>query len=108
MSPQKNPYHTGNVVTMVHFNGSGEGVLWRVKRVRGVYLKLEPLFTVTGPSILKEKRVAWHAVSPVDLVELCTARAELDNIIRDVVMSMSADGETEVIVPENEKIDYDA
>ena len=78
---------------MVHFNGSGEGILWRIKKVEAHYLKLEAYYTVTGGSVLKDKRVTWHSVQPVDLVELCTARAQLDNIIRDIVRSRSEDAD---------------
>lgn len=95
LGPQKNPYKVGDIVTVVHFNGSGEGILWRVVRVKGSYLKLQPTYTVTGPSVLREKRVQYHAVSPVDLVELCSARAQLDNIINDIVRSRSADGDAQ-------------
>lgn len=76
---------------MTHFNGSGEGILWVVTKVDGSWLKLQAMFTVTGPSVLKPKRVQYHAVEPADIVALGTAYVRLGLIIQDIVKMRSED-----------------
>jgi len=85
---QKNPYKVDDVVTVVHSNGSGEGILWKVTKVKGLMLTIQPVFTVTGPSVLHVKRMLCHCVKPADVLQLCTARMQLDNIINDIVRSL--------------------
>lgn len=91
--PRENPYQPGDIVTMARFNGAGEGVLWRVKKAAGAYIWLEPVWTVTGPSVLRDKRVQWHEVEAPDLVQLGTAYQQLGNIIRDIAISRGMDRE---------------
>lgn len=76
---------------MAQANGAGEGVLWRVVKVDGQWIRIEPMFTVTGPSVLNPKRVAWHEVKPADIVTLGTAYVELRNIMQDLVRLRSED-----------------
>lgn len=80
---------------MVHFQGTGEGVLWRVVKVDGQWIRIEPMFTVTGPSVLKPKRVAWHEVKPAQIVDLGAAYVELQHIMQDLVRLRSQDPEPE-------------
>jgi len=76
---------------MVHYNGTGEGVLWRVNKVTGSWVHLEAIYAVTGPSVLRPKRVQHSSVQLVDVVQLCAARAQLDNIINDIVKLRSGE-----------------
>lgn len=76
---------------MAQFNGAGEGVLWRVKSIDGQWIRIEPLLTLTGPSVLNPKRVAWHEVKPADIAVLGTAYVALANIMQDLVRLRSAD-----------------
>jgi len=91
--PRENPYKPGDIVSMARFNGAGEGVLWRVKKTDRVWIWLEPVWTVTGPSVLRDKKVQWHQVEAPDLVQLGTAYAQLGNIIRDIAVSRGMDSE---------------
>lgn len=77
---------------MVHFNGSGEGILWRVIDVRMSTVKIAPLFSVTGQSVLKPKRVNFHEVEPADIVQLGSAYLELQHVIQDLVRLRSGEG----------------
>lgn len=90
----KNPYQVGEVVTMVNQNGTGEGILWQVIDVRKSKVKIRVCFCPTGKSVLRDKLVMYHDLSPVDVLSLCTKRAELDNIIRDVVRMKTGDCQT--------------
>jgi hypothetical protein len=90
---QKNPYQVGDVVTMAQFNGAGEGVLWRVKKSQGVWIWLEPIWTVTGPSVLRDKKVQYHEVHAPDIIQLGSAYQQLGNIIRDIAISRGMDRE---------------
>lgn len=93
---QKNPYRVGDIVTYVHWNGAREGVLWRIAQVKGSQIHIDPVFTATGPSKLNRRLVMYHAVHAADLVQLASARAQLDNIINDLVRHRSSDaGEDE-------------
>ena len=91
--PRENPYRVGDVVTMAQFNGAGEGVLWRVKKVQASWIWLEPLWTVTGPSVLRDKKVMYHEVHAPDLVQLGSAYQQLGNIIRDIAISRGMDSD---------------
>ena len=91
VSRRKNPYLVGEVVTMAQFNGAGEGVLWRVIKVDGMFIKIEPLLTLTGPSVLNPKRVSCWEVKPADIASLGSAYAQLANIINDIVKLRSQD-----------------
>ena len=91
MSRRKYPYLVGEVVTMAHANGSGEGVLWHVTEVSGRFIRIEPLLTLTGPSVLNPKRVSCHEVKPADIAVLGGAYAQLANIIRGIVRLRSQD-----------------
>lgn len=87
---EKNPLAVGDVVTMAMDNGAGEGVLWRVYKITGHdYVHLEALWTVTGPSVLRPKKVHWRNVDVPDVLHLCTARAQLDTIIQELVKRKS-------------------
>lgn len=86
--PRENPYKPGDVVTMVHeVNGTGEGVLWRVKKADRAWVWIAPVWCVTGPSILRDKKVQWFHVDTPDLVVLGSAYAQLGNIIRDIAIN---------------------
>lgn len=82
---RKNPHRPGDVVTMVNANGSGQGILWKVLAVTGTKVRLSVCLCITGPSTLRDKTVMWHQVEPVDLVTLCSSRAQLDIVINDIV-----------------------
>ena len=86
----QNPHKVGDLVTHTQrFNGTDEGRLWRVVKVEGTWVKAVPEWTVTGPSVLKPKRVQYYMFEAVDLVKLCTAYAQLGNLINDVVRARS-------------------
>lgn len=92
--PRENPYRVGDVVTMARFNGAGEGVLWRVKKSEpSGWIWLEPVWTVTGPSVLRDKKVRYHEVDAPDLVQLGAAFQQLGNIIRDIAIARGMDRE---------------
>ena len=89
---EKNPLAVGDVVTMAMQNGAGEGVLWRVYKITGHdYVHLEAFWAVTGPSVLRPKKVHWRSVDVPSVVDLCTQRAQLDNIIQDMVRRKSGE-----------------
>lgn len=81
----KNAWRPGEVVTMVANNGAREGVLWRITKVQDVHIWIEPLPTLTGPSVMRPRRVKYYEVNAADLVVLCSARAFLDTLIADLV-----------------------
>lgn len=57
--------------------------------VRKSKVKITVCFCPTGRSVLRDKLVMYHDLEPVDVLSLCTKRADLDNIIRDVVRMKS-------------------
>lgn len=79
--PQKNPYQVGDLVRCTHFNGVGEGLLWRVAKVDGIYLRIEVVFTATGPSVVNPKRVPNHQVERVTVADITRACDELNAIL---------------------------
>lgn len=79
--PQKNPYQVGHLVKCTHFNGVGEGLLWRVTAVDGVYVRIEVVFTATGPSVINAKRVPYHQVTRVTVADIVKARDELNYVL---------------------------
>ena len=81
---QKNPYQPGDIVYKTQFNGTGEGVLWMVKKVDKVWIWIEPVLTLTGRSVLRPKKLQYHQVCEPDLVLLCSVYAQLGNLINDV------------------------
>lgn len=85
--PRENPYKPGDIVSMAHFNGAGEGVLWRVKKADRIWIWIEPTWCVTGPSVLRDKKVQYNQVDVPDLVTLGSAYAQLGNIISDIARS---------------------
>lgn len=106
VSRRKNPYCVGEVVTMAQFNGSGEGILWRVIKVDGTWIRIEPMLTATGPSVLNPKRVSCWDVKPADIAVLGAMYAELANIINDLVRLRSQDEPVAVPEPECTCPDY--
>lgn len=60
-----NPFKEGDVVvaTSSLWNGTGEGGLWRVRKTNRNWVYLTPLHTVTGPSVLRDKRVQFFGVA---------------------------------------------
>ena len=78
---------------MARFNGAGEGVLWRVKKTDRIWIWLEPVWTVTGPSVLRDKKVQYSEVDAPDLVQLGTAYQQLGNIIRDIAIARGMESE---------------
>ena len=84
---KNNRWKVGDVVSMVHFNGAGEGVLWQVKKVSGVYVTIEAIMTLTGPSVLRRKTVSYHQVDAPDLVQLASVYARLGTLIADIARS---------------------
>lgn len=91
--PQENPYKPGDWVTMAQGNGAGEGILWRVNKVDGSWIKIEPAWAVTGRSVLRPKRVQYFQVDAADIVQLGSAFQQLSNIIRDIAISRGMDRE---------------
>jgi len=90
---QRNPFKPGDIVSMARFNGAGEGVLWRVKKADKIWIWIEPVWCVTGPSVLRDKKVQYNQVDVPDLVTLGSAYAQLGNIIRDIAVSRGMDSE---------------
>jgi hypothetical protein len=90
-APRRNPYQVGDVVTVTHFNGVGEGILWRVRKSQGIWVWIEPFFTVTGPSVLRGKKVQYNQVDDPDLIQLVSAYAQLGNIIADIARRRGAE-----------------
>lgn len=82
----ENPYKVGDWVTMVHSNGAGEGIIWRVVKIVGAkrnsILKIQPFFTPTGDSVLNSKAVNFRAVRPFTLIDMCALRQRVDQIIQ--------------------------
>jgi hypothetical protein len=92
--PRENPYQPGDIVSMAHFNnGVGEGVLWRVKKADKVWIWVEPVWAVTGPSVLRDKRIQWQEADAINLVQLASAFAQLGNIIADIARSRGMEGD---------------
>lgn len=81
---QSNPYKVGDVISCVHGNGAGEGVLWSVIKVKAMCIWIDPVFCVTGDSVLRRKKVSWHSVTKWETSDLCLARIKLDSVIRGV------------------------
>ncbi len=69
-----------DLVTVVHSNGVGEGVIWRVIKSDRLYLRIAPVYTATGSSVLRPKRVTWHSVERMTLGQLSEARRILDQL----------------------------
>lgn len=80
-----NPFTPGDIVSVVHRNGVGEGVLWRVKDATGAKIRIVPIYTVTGASVLNPKTIDCHNAQLWTLTELGFARVELDRLIRGFV-----------------------
>lgn len=87
---QSNTLVPGDIVSMVHRNGSGEGVLWRVQRLVGTTrVRIIPIFTATGGSVLNPKTIDYRSVERLSLSDMCFVRNELDRIIQGYVKFMS-------------------
>lgn len=81
----------GEFVTHVHWNGAREGVIWQVLAHKGSKVRIDPIFTVTGPSILKAKWVHYSEIELIDLVTLGSSRAQIDIIIQELVRRRSSE-----------------
>lgn len=79
---QNNTFEVGDVVSCVHANGVGEGVLWSVVKVEAKWIWIEPAYCVTGKSVLRRKKLPWYGVKGWETTDLCLARIKLDNLIR--------------------------
>lgn len=80
----KQLHRVGDIVTVINFNGTGEGILWRVTAVKGSRVRLAVRYCPTGKSVLNDKWVMQHEAAPADVKQLNEARAELDDVIRDI------------------------
>lgn len=98
----KNPYKPGDLCTMTHHNGAGEGILWQVIAVKGAFIRIKPAFAITGPSVLRAKRVEYHAVQGINLVQLCELRHQFDEFIQSIVKQRST---SETVEAETEELD---
>jgi hypothetical protein len=81
----RNPHRVGHVVTCIKWNATGEGILWAVTKVKGAQVRIEPLLTLTGPSVLKPKWVDYDECRAADILQLGSAYAQLGNLIQDIV-----------------------
>lgn len=88
----KNPHKPGDLCTMVHSNGAGEGVIWIVETSNGAYVRIRPAFTTTGVSVLRTKRVMFYNVDPLSLLQLCELRRKFDEFIQDIVKQRGGGG----------------
>lgn len=82
---RSNPYRSGDIVSAVNRagNGAGEGVLWRVTKVQSVWVWIKPVYSVTGPSVLRPKKVQYHELSLFGMVELGLAFQEFHELIQN-------------------------
>lgn len=88
----ENKYRLGDLCTMIHSNGAGEGIIWVVVKVEGVWLRVAPAYVVTGPSVLNAKKVYHYSVKALSLLQLCELRRQFDEFIQGIVSQRS--GET--------------
>lgn len=98
----QNPYRPGDLCTVTHSNGAGEGVLWQVIAVKGAFIRIKPVFTITGESVLRAKRIEYHGVQGVNLVQLCDMRRQFDEFIQAIVKQRSGAGPIEEEVEDDD------
>lgn len=82
---QSNPLIPGDLITMSMANGTGEGIIWRIKKVIGERIKIEVIWSGTGASVLRPKLVHWRDVEKLSLIDLGLLRQSLDGLIQGYV-----------------------
>jgi hypothetical protein len=86
-----NTHRVGDVVSCIYGgNGTGEGILWRVTQVKGVYVWLTPILTLTGPSSRRDIHVTYNQADAVELLELAGTYAKLGLLIADIARTRGA------------------
>lgn len=82
-------FKVGDIVTCIHRsgNGTGEGVLWRVAKIplKGTWLKIDPIYTVTGRSSLKSKKVQDFNVELFGMGRIGEALTELAELAQKLL-----------------------
>lgn len=75
----ENPFKVTDYVTYVagSGNGVGEGIIWQVVKVTNFAVWIDPVWTVTGPSVRRRVKVHCTSVVRFDLVQFGEAIQEL-------------------------------
>lgn len=80
-----NPYIIGDIVVLPRkSNGFAEGVLWRVDKVDDIHVWIKPVFTVTGRSVLRSKKMKHPQVERFSLFMFADALHELQELAHEL------------------------
>lgn len=86
---RNNPRRVGDIVHLhIKWTGHGEGQLWRVTKVDGDWVSIEPILTITGSSKLKKKRVAYHTTVVPSLDSLCSVHEKLNALLFELAVQL--------------------
>lgn len=99
-------FKVGDIVALVpregSTNGSGDGILWRVTKVRCIHearqvysMRVEPCWCATGDTSLRPKTVRDHEIQQrIDFVRLGELRLQLEELCREALAhSAGVEGE---------------
>lgn len=78
-------FKIGDYVTDIKSNGTGEGVIWRVEKIKDRRMKIVPYLCMTVKSCLRGKWVSSYKVDDIDLIVLGSVYTQLANIMLDAV-----------------------
>ena len=80
--PTSASFEVGDFVTCVNRagNGAGEGVIWRVSKIKKEQLLIVPAWAVTGPSVLRSKWIHPSRVLKFGLPEFGRRIQELTEL----------------------------